>query len=90
MAKITINRSHSLEKEQAKHAANEVALRLAEEFDIHYQWQEFDLHFSRSGVKGRIFVTEDAVDVYVELGLLLSAFRGHIEQEINGYLDRLL
>ena len=50
-------------------------------------WDGDDLHFSRSGVDGRIQLTEKQVRVTAQLGFLLSALKGTVEQEIRRVLD---
>ena len=48
------------------------------------------VEFTRPGVDGRLVVTADAFELDARLGLLLGAFRGKIETEIEGYLDALI
>ena len=48
------------------------------------------LEFKRSGADGRIAVTEDRVQVELNLGLLLSALGGSIKREIEKTLDESL
>ena len=39
---------------KARKAVEEVAKKLAERFEIEYEWDGDDLHFNRSGVDGKI------------------------------------
>jgi putative polyhydroxyalkanoate system protein len=87
MPKIDIRRTHALPLEQARTVVDKVAARMREKFDMQSQWQGDTLLFSRSGVKGAIAVTADAVHVTADLGLMLAPLKGMVEQEIRRKLD---
>ena len=86
MASIDIQHPHSKTPAQARKAVEGVAKKLAERFDMDYGWDGDDLHFNRSGVDGRIHLTEKQVRVTAQLGFLLSALKGTVEQEIRKVL----
>ncbi|MBU1329578.1 MAG: polyhydroxyalkanoic acid system family protein [Gammaproteobacteria bacterium] len=90
MAKITVEREHALGREAARAKAEQLAERLAREFDVTYQWQGDTLLFKRSGADGSIAVSDDRVRVELKLGLLLSAMSGIIKREIEQVLDKSL
>lgn len=90
MAKITIERAHALGREVAREKAEQLAERLAREYDVRYRWNGDILEFKRSGADGRIEVHEDSVRVQLSLGLLLSAMSGSIKREIEEVLDKNL
>ncbi|MHA6492191.1 polyhydroxyalkanoic acid system family protein [Pseudomonas borbori] len=90
MAKITVERSHSLGREAAREKAEQLAERLAREYSVRYQWNGDTLEFKRSGADGQIEVGEDHVRVQLSLGLLLSAMSGSIKREIEDVLDKSL
>jgi putative polyhydroxyalkanoate system protein len=90
MAKITVERPHNLGREAAREKAEQLAERLAREYDVRYRWNGDCLEFKRSGADGRIDVREDAVCVQLNLGLLLSAMSGSIKREIEEVLDKSL
>lgn len=48
------------------------------------------VRFTRSGVNGTLEVSANAFELHAKLGLLLGAFKGHIEAEIVKNLDALL
>ncbi|MBX9755934.1 MAG: polyhydroxyalkanoic acid system family protein [Pseudomonadaceae bacterium] len=87
MAKIKIERPHSLGLAGARAKAEQLAERLASEYDVRYRWVGNSLEFKRSGADGLIAVTEDQVRVELNLGLLLSAMGGSIKREIEKTLD---
>ncbi|MBW8850097.1 MAG: polyhydroxyalkanoic acid system family protein [Xanthomonadales bacterium] len=87
MSGIDIRHTHSLPHAKARKAVEEVAKKLAERFDVEYGWEGDDLHFSRSGVDGRIALKPKELHVTAKLGFLVSAFKGPIEHEIRRVLD---
>ena len=90
MAKITIERPHSLGREAARQKAEQLAERLAQQYDVRYRWNGDSLEFKRSGADGTIEVHDDSVRVRLSLGLLLSAMTGSIKREIEDVLDKHL
>ncbi len=90
MAKINVERSHSLGRALAREKAEQLAERLAREYEVRYRWSGDTLEFKRSGADGRIEVGDDRVSVQLNLGLLLSALSGSIKREIEDVLDQSL
>lgn len=84
---IDIRHSHSLPHAKARKAVEEVAKKLAERFEFDYAWKGDDMHFSRSGVDGKIALLPKELQVTAKLGFLVSAFQGPIEKEIRRVLD---
>ena len=94
MADIHIHRSHALGLAKARKTAGKWAETVEEKFGMEctvLEGEDSDVvEFTRPGVDGRLLVTGDAFELDARLGLLLGAFRGRIETEIEGYLDELL
>jgi putative polyhydroxyalkanoate system protein len=90
MSKITIHRPHHLSHKKAKEVAESLALDLQEKFSLRYAWVGDHLEFNRPGVTGRLRVGPGELEMHVELGFLLAAFRQKIEAEIHRELDELL
>lgn len=88
MAKIDIRRAHGKSAAEARAVVDKVGARMAEKFGTKGAWQGDTYAFSGTGVKGGIAVTDAEVHVTAELGLMLSAFKGKIEDEIKGKLDQ--
>lgn len=86
MSDIDIRHHHSLPLPKARKAVEDIAKKLAAKFDMDYRWDGDDLHFTRSGVDGRIHLTEKQIRVTARLGFLLSALKGTVEQEIRKVL----
>jgi len=90
MSDIKYLRQHSLSLKDAKKVAQKTADDLAEEYDLRSQWEGDTLHFHRSGIEGRMHVTEKHIDLNVKLGFLLRPFKSKFEQHIERHLDELL
>jgi putative polyhydroxyalkanoate system protein len=90
MARIKVERPHSLGLAGARAKAEQLAERLVSEYDVRYRWVGDSLEFKRSGADGVIAVSADWVRVELNLGLLLSAMSGRIKNEIEQTLDKSL
>src|SRR5262245_35857624 len=90
MADIKLVRKHRLTVAQAKKIAQKTADDLANEYDLTSEWEGDTLRFARSGVNGSMAVSAAEIRLDVKLGMLLSAFKGKIEQHIEQRLDDLL
>ena len=90
MARISIHRAHHLSHAKAKAAAETLAKDLESKFSLHYAWEGDHITFKRPGVTGRLRVAPAELELHVELGFLVSAFRSSIEQEIHRQLDEIL
>lgn len=89
MSVIDIHRAHSLDRAHAREAAETLARDLSRQFDVHYQWQGNQLLFKRSGIRGKLEISDQELHVHLELGLMLRAFKPRIEKEIHSHLDQL-
>lgn len=87
MANIDIRHPHTLGPAQARKAVQEVAEKLAERFGMDYGWDGDSMSFSRGGVDGHINLEPNQLHVTAQLGFLLGAMKGTIEQEIRRVLS---
>ena len=87
MPSIDIQHAHSLPHAKARKAVQEVADKLSERFGIQYEWAGDTLNFNRAGVDGKIALGGNNLRVTANLGFLMSAFKGPIEEEIRRVLD---
>ena len=90
MARITVERAHSLGKEGARAKAEKLAEKLQDQYGLQPSWSGDTLNLKRSGVKGTVLVADDLLRIDVELGLLMSAMSGTIKTEIEKALDKAL
>ena len=82
MADISIVQEHHLTHKKAREAAQKVADKLAEDYDLEFEWEGDVLHFERSGVQGSLTVEKAQVEMFIKLGFLMSAFAPTIEAKV--------
>lgn len=90
MGRFKISREHSMEKEDVRAAAEELAQDMKSRFRVSYRWNGDTATFSGSGVKGELALEDGRLDLKVELGLLASAFEKPLKEGINEFLDEHL
>lgn len=90
MARIHIRRRHHLGIAGAREEVERIAGALAQDLHARYQWEGDELRFKRKGAAGSIALDEEAIDLRIELGLLLAPLRGTIEASIRHRLDEAL
>jgi putative polyhydroxyalkanoate system protein len=90
MSEIHIVRQHQLGLETARAEVERIAQRIQEEHEASYEWDGDVLNFKRSGVNGTIEVQPDSIDLKIKLGLLLSAFKGQLEERLTEKIDEAL
>jgi putative polyhydroxyalkanoate system protein len=87
MSYIDMHAYHSMSREEAQAAADELAGDLARKFDIDYGWIGDQINFRRTGVDGVITVREGELRIQARLGLMLLFLKPQIEAEITHYLS---
>ena len=87
MARITVTKPYSMSRDAIREAAEDLARGLQRDHGLRYRWQGDTATFSRSGVKGTLDISDDAITLSVELGLLASPFAKPIRQAVVDYLD---
>ena len=90
MADISLTRKHQLGLKGAKTAADKMSVRLNDKFNLVSSWTGDTLHFERSGVNGKMLVSETHMELEVTLGFLLKAMKGPIEKAVVENLDSAL
>ena len=90
MADITLKREHQLGLKGARIAADKMAEKLSEKFDLSGEWNGNVLNFSRPGVSGNLTISEHEMSLEVTLGFLLKAMKGPIEKSVYEQLDKVL
>ena len=90
MARIVVERTHTLGRQAARAKASELAAKLASDYGVRCQWQGDVLEVRRSGADGRIEVEDDRVRVLLNLGVLLSAMGSSVQAQIERALDKAL
>jgi putative polyhydroxyalkanoate system protein len=95
MATIDIRRSHTLEKDEAKKRAEELARSMEQKLGIRWHWEGDRIRFdapsgTAKGATGAVSVDLTQVRVEVDLPFLLRAFKGTVEGKIVEKLDALI
>jgi putative polyhydroxyalkanoate system protein len=83
MAEITIVQQHKLAPKKAREAAQKVAERMAEEYDMEWEW-EGDVLLLRTQ-RGAGFADpgkDKKAEMYIKLGFLMRAFASTIEAKV--------
>ncbi|MBY0238893.1 MAG: polyhydroxyalkanoic acid system family protein [Burkholderiaceae bacterium] len=89
MPNVHIVQEHALTPKKAREAAEKVALKLAEEFDLEYEWEGDVLHFERSGVNGSLTLTKHKAEMLIKLGFLFGAFAPVIEAKASEKMQKI-
>ena len=90
MADISMMRTHHLGLKGARIAADKMAEKLGEKFDLAGDWNGNTLHFHRPGVNGILAVTDHDMKLDVTLGFMLKMMKGPIEKAVHEQLDKVL
>jgi putative polyhydroxyalkanoate system protein len=90
MADISIRPPHHMNHYEVKQQVEELARTLKNKLRAEYQWQDDMLMFSRKHALGYIKVSDEEVDIEVNLGLPLRPMKGSLEQMMTAYLDKHL
>jgi len=89
MPDISIIKSHHLSHEDAKSAAQKIADKMVEKFDMTTAWEGDVLSFNRSGVSGTLTVYESEAKIEVVLGAFFKFFAGKLEEQITDQMNRV-
>jgi putative polyhydroxyalkanoate system protein len=90
MSKIHIKRRHRVPREELRERVERLAQDLKAKLNADYAWKGDSLQFKRSGASGSIDIADDAIELNIKLGLMLSPMKGKIEESIKKNLDLAL
>ncbi|HYC43765.1 MAG TPA: polyhydroxyalkanoic acid system family protein [Noviherbaspirillum sp.] len=89
MADIRITQAHKLPHKKAKAAAQKVADQMAEEYEMSSEWDGDVLKFKRTGVSGKLIVSEKEAHLEISLGFLFKAFASTIEEKVSAKMKKV-
>jgi len=89
MADINIVQEHHLAPEQARAAAQKMADKLAEQFELECRWDGDVLRFERSGVNGALTLRPNQAQLQIALGFPLSMMAGQVEAKVSEKMRKL-
>lgn len=90
MAKINLKHAHNLDPVIAKQKVQELFDAFSSRFGIKTRWEGSTIHLSGSGFDGTAVVSDKDVDVNVNLGMMVSAFKGQVESGLKAELEKRL
>lgn len=91
MATISISRNHSLSPEVIKQRLTALGEKLKEKYSAKTSWEgDKTLTVSGTGVDAKLKISDDKVDVDINLGFLLKPMKGKIEEAITKELDSVV
>ncbi len=69
---MKVRREHSLGAVEARRRVDKIAADMGTRLNLQSEWRDDDLQIKGSGVNGKIAVSDDAVEIQVELGFALN------------------
>ena len=90
MTRIHLQRAHGLGLDRVRQAVQKAAEEMADSHQVESRWEGDVLRFSRAGLTGSLALGESEVVLDAELGMLLSAFKPKIEEQIQKNFDHYL
>jgi putative polyhydroxyalkanoate system protein len=89
MADISIVQEHALNAKKAREAAQMVADKMAEEYELTCAWDGDVLRFERSGVEGCLTLGEKQAHMQIKLGFMFSIFSAKIETKVTHNMQKV-
>ncbi|WP_122847569.1 polyhydroxyalkanoic acid system family protein [Pseudomonas viridiflava] len=90
MAKITVERPHSLGREQAREKAEQLVEKLADRYGLAHEWIGDTVKLEGKGAKGKVEVEDELIRINIDLNFILSTMSGSIKSEVERVLDKAL
>lgn len=90
MAKITVERPHSLGLDEARERAEQLVRKLADRYGLAHEWVGDTVRLEGKGAKGKVDVQQALIRITIELNFLLSTMSGSIKSEVERVLDKAL
>ncbi len=87
MAGFQVRKAHTMSKDDLRDAAQGLASELEASHGVRAQWEGDSVRIRGSGIDGKLTLGEEDVLVSVELGLLASAFKGVLRNEVERFLE---
>lgn len=91
MADIAKSKNHNLDIESIKKRVEKAAGDIAKKMGIKYTWNGNVCDLSGSGIKnGKITVTDTAVSIELNLGIMAKMMKPVIEKEIEAKISEIV
>ncbi|WAS93221.1 polyhydroxyalkanoic acid system family protein [Nannocystis punicea] len=90
MPKINLSRNHSLEPAVIKERISTLGAKLQEKYQAKTSWaDDRTLNVKGTGVEGKLVISDNKVDVNLDLGFMLTPLKGKIEETLGKELEKL-
>jgi putative polyhydroxyalkanoate system protein len=91
MPTIQLTRPHALSLETLRERMGAVEERLNTKYGAQTSWtDDRTLRVTGPGVDGTLVIGDASVDVNIELGMMLGAFKGKLEEGLTRQLERIV
>jgi putative polyhydroxyalkanoate system protein len=90
MAKITVERPHTLGLAEARERAEQLVQKLADRYGLAHEWAQDTVRLEGKGARGRVDVQDALIRITIELNFILSTMSGSIKSEVERVLDKAL
>ena len=91
MADISKSKNHSLDVDSVKQRVEKVAGDIARKMGVKYTWNGNTCDLSGSGIKnGKIVVSDAAVSIEINLGMMAKMMKPMIEKEIEAKIAEIV
>lgn len=86
MAKLHIEHQTTLTKDVIRGKLSDIMGKIEARYSLTGAWSGDTYTFKRKGLDGKAVISDNRVQIDMELGLLLGAFKGTIEGELRDQL----
>ena len=87
MARFTVSRSFTMDKQEVRGIAEDLAHQIERDYGVSARWQGDTVSMRGSGVDGSLTIEEDVIHVEVRLGMMASMFERPLRRIVTEYLD---
>ena len=89
MADIHVVQTHTLSREQARQAAQQVSDKLARDYQLACKWDGDIMRFERSGVEGELTLEAGQAAVDIRLGFMMGMFAPTIQEKLRASMKKV-
>ena len=91
MPRINLSRQHSIPPETLRQRIGVVEAKLRDQYKANTNWvDDSTLQVDGPGVKGKVAFDAHSVAIDLDLGFMLSPFKGKLEEGLSKELDKLV
>lgn len=87
---MKISRQHALGRDEAKARVERMAGELEQRFGLSSEWSDNRLNIRGSGVQGHLLVSDNSVDLDIDLGFSLKLMESSIRTAVKQQMDKHL